>query len=146
MAGTEDDVRQEVNPVVDELRQRLHDCVTAMELWGSWEDGVPEGGPGEHGIVGNAYDMAKATLGLCDATGERIGQAMRHMREERGRLLRQPAAVLEAAEKLLRDQSAERVYLEATNVRVVTMARRVGHGATLAAACAALDTSPRADG
>jgi len=36
--------------------------VAAMETWGSWEDGVPEAGPGESGQVGAAYDAAKAWL------------------------------------------------------------------------------------
>lgn len=63
---------------VADLESKLRDCVTAMELWGAWEDGVPEAGDGEHGFVGNAYDIAKAVLGLGDATGERIGAAIRH--------------------------------------------------------------------
>jgi len=51
-----------------EIEGRLRDCVAAMETWGSWEDGVPEGGPGntEHERVGNAYDMARVTLGYAD--------------------------------------------------------------------------------
>lgn len=63
---------------VGDLEQRLRDCVTAMTVWGSWEDGVPEAGRGEHGFVGNAYDMAKAVLGLVETNGERIAAVVKH--------------------------------------------------------------------
>ena len=38
----------------------------AMRTWGSWEDGVPEAGPGEHGEVGAAYNTAVALLETRD--------------------------------------------------------------------------------
>lgn len=41
----------------------VRDIVQAMELWGSWEDGIPEAGDGAHGSVGSKYDRAVDWLG-----------------------------------------------------------------------------------
>lgn len=46
----------------DWFLKALGDCVKAMELWGSQEDGVPEAGEDLMGSIGKAYDNAKAIL------------------------------------------------------------------------------------
>jgi hypothetical protein len=63
---------------IAELKDHLTNCVTAMELWGSWEDGIPEPGVGEHGFVGNTYEAAKEELGLVDGSRERMADAIKH--------------------------------------------------------------------
>ncbi len=42
-----------------ETNEALVRVVNAMELWGSWEDGIPETGDGAYGSVGSAYENAK---------------------------------------------------------------------------------------
>lgn len=43
---------------IDDLRTALRDVVEAMQLWGSWGDGIPEAGDDAHGSVGATYDRA----------------------------------------------------------------------------------------
>lgn len=50
----------------DWFREALGDCVKAMDLWGSQEDGVPEAGEDLMGSIGRAYDNAKAMLCWAD--------------------------------------------------------------------------------
>lgn len=70
---------QKLTARIRELEARLLASVTAMEIWGSWEDGIPEGGPGEYGVVGNAYDAAVVALCLSGKSDERVKLALRNV-------------------------------------------------------------------
>lgn len=70
---------------VAELEQRLRDCIVAMETWGSWEDGIPDGDhAGEYGFVGKAYDSARMTLGIADQDGKRNAAYIRKANATQG--------------------------------------------------------------
>ena len=49
---------------INELYDALERCVTAMRLWGSMEDGVPEPGHDAIGAIGVAFDNAVDLLDL----------------------------------------------------------------------------------
>ena len=71
----------------------LAECVAAMELWGSWEDGIPEAGTDEHGRVGAAYDRACQLLGqarrpFADPEPERVATLRAVAEEARDKALR----------------------------------------------------------
>lgn len=51
------------------LRGMVADLLRAMEIWGSWEDGVPASDdPGEMGVVGREYDDAKRYLAALESS------------------------------------------------------------------------------
>jgi len=49
---------------IEEHREVLSDLIGAMDIWGSWEDGVPQAGADEFGSVGMRYNRACKLLGL----------------------------------------------------------------------------------